>query len=983
MIILYIILAIILTPIVLYYIASVFVGGLFMKSSLSGEVSRLTMEIEQYLQSAQGYLSEIIEKNRGEIERVKEEERKQLLSLRSKAESAYENWRQSAIVWRQWWEDRWEGMRFADHRWSEWQPSSDAPTRIRLGTLSLRYEIESIGLRIEMEPLPAMLAFRGAPGLLIEAPTSQRNAALLGIQSILFRFLATIPPGKLRFLFIDPIGLGANVASLMNLREFDESEEDSLVTSRAWVEEEHIQRQLGRIKDHISTVIQERLRDQYPDIEEYNRNAGEIAEPYRIVVVFDFPAGFNERAAQALLSIAETGPRCGVFPIVLMNPERKLPYGFELSKLKKAMTMVKWVEAEGRWVWEEVPWTALKFDRPPEPDLAQRLIQEWGQKSIEARKVEVPFARLLTMPGVNLEPERWWKGSTRSELAIPLGPVSPRKPQMLLLGKGTFNHALIVGRTGSGKSNLMHVIITGAALKYPPEELELYLIDLKTVEFIIYRELPHARAVAVDSDREFALSVLVGLDNEMKSRMERFKMVDANDLAEYRDKSGSALPRVLLLIDEFQVLFELDDEIAAEARRLLDRLVRQGRAFGIHVMLGSQSLAGTALPRSTLDQMAVRIALQCSEADSRLVLAEDNPAARRLSRPGQAIYNSANGMVEGNQEFQVALFDDAARDEFLKQIQALTQNHGITRRPLVFEGNAPARLDLCLPLRQRLQNQKSFPKIPEAWIGEPVTMGDPVTVRFPRVSGRHLAVITREEKDGVGVLLATIVGLAASYPADRACFYIGDFTTADAEWADFPEEVARALPHRVEVMGRRDLLKTLEELYRRVRHFVETGETPPDDVYLVILGLQRVRDLRMRGDMGFGPSWDLEEQGPSPVKQLEEILREGPEAGVHVLIWCDTIANLQRALDHRFIEEIGIRVAGAMRDQDSMTWLDTPAAARLDKPYRMLFHDEDLPGVVIKFRPYGIEEVRDRKGELLWRFPDWIREVGKMLRAMA
>src|SRR3989442_14375731 len=106
------------------------------------------------------------------------------------------------------------------------------------------------------------------------------------------------------------------------------------------------------------------------------------------------------------------------------------------------------------------------------------------------------------------------------------------------------------------------------------------------------------------------------------------------------------MPRIMLIVDEFQEFFTEDDKIAQEAALLLDRLVRQGRAFGLHVLLGSQTLGGAyTLARSTIDQMAVRIALQCSETDANLILSKDNSAARLLSRPGEAIYNDANGLV--------------------------------------------------------------------------------------------------------------------------------------------------------------------------------------------------------------------------------------------------------------------------------------------------------------------------------------------------
>src|SRR5262249_45258648 len=190
------------------------------------------------------------------------------------------------------------------------------------------------------------------------------------------------------------------------------------------------------------------------------------------------------------------------------------------------------------------------------------------------------------------------------------------------------------------------------ALLYRPDELELYLVDFKKgVEFKTYatHQLPHARVIAVESEREFGLSVLQRLDAELKQRGDTFRRAGVPNVKEYREKTNKPCPRILLLVDEFQEFFVEDDRIAQEAALLLDRLVRQGRAFGLHLLLGSQTLGGAyTLARSTIDQMAVRIALQCSEADAHLILSKDNAAARLLGRPGEAIYNDANGLVEGN-----------------------------------------------------------------------------------------------------------------------------------------------------------------------------------------------------------------------------------------------------------------------------------------------------------------------------------------------
>src|SRR5438045_6306843 len=111
-------------------------------------------------------------------------------------------------------------------------------------------------------------------------------------------------------------------------------------------------------------------------------------------------------------------------------------------------------------------------------------------------------------------------------------------------------------------------------------------------------------------------------------------------------------------------------------------------------MLFSQTLGGAfTLARSTIDQMAVRIALHCSEADAHLILSEDNTAARLLSRPGEAIYNDANGLFEGNHPFQIVWLSDSDREEYLRRIAELAIGRRVvTPPPIVFEGNAAADL---------------------------------------------------------------------------------------------------------------------------------------------------------------------------------------------------------------------------------------------------------------------------------------------------
>jgi S-DNA-T family DNA segregation ATPase FtsK/SpoIIIE len=240
--------------------------------------------------------------------------------------------------------------------------------------------------------------------------------------------------------------------------------------------------------------------------------------------------------------------------------------------------------------------THALLDPAPSDAIAAELAHQIGQASIDSNRVQVPFSVVA--------PKEMWSESTTNELRIAVGRTGATKLQYLAIGKGTRQHALLAGKTGSGKSTLLHIIITNLALTCSPDEVEFYLIDFKKgVEFKCYADakLPHAKVIAIESDREFALSVLQRIDEELKRRGEMFASSARRIWPATRKPAARSRCRAPALIDEFQEFFVEDDSVAQGAALLLDRIVRQGRAFGIHVFLGSQTLGGAyTLARTTL-----------------------------------------------------------------------------------------------------------------------------------------------------------------------------------------------------------------------------------------------------------------------------------------------------------------------------------------------------------------------------------------------
>ena len=576
-------------------------------------------------------------------------------------------------------------------------------------------------------------------------------------------------------------------------------------------------------------------------------------------------------------------------------------------------------------------------------DQATKVIQAVGAAAIDASRVEVPFA------AVQPEANELWSRSCSEELVIPLGRSGAKNLQELRLGRGTNQHALIAGRTGSGKSTLLHVLVTNAALWYPPEELSLYLVDFKKgVEFKTYasRDLPHAKAVAVESDREFGLSVLERIDEELVERGEIFRRLGVQNLPGYRSLPDQpAMPRILLVIDEFQELFVEDDKLAQDASLLLDRIVRQGRAFGVHAIMGSQTLGGAyALARSTMGQMQIRVALQCSESDSYLILGEENGAARLLGRPGEAIYNDAGGDVAANSPFQIVWLGDEERDTTLVKVREHAGPNFNRPEPMVvFEGSAPVRIEDAADMLN------ATPELgPHIWLGEPVAIRGPVGLPLKRQGGANLLLVGQQPEPATGLIAATIESLARTLPESNSeRVVVVDGTPVEDALAGRLASIAEQ--HRgMTVKSWREADEAVASFHTELKDRLANGKEDDPTRVLILHGLQRFRGLRTVEDFSFSAS----EGPPAPDKQFEELLRDGPTVGLHVITWCDSVTNLNRTIARGTLRDFELKVLLQMSAADSSLLVDAPAAAQLGGARALLSIEET--NQLEKFRPYRL-----------------------------
>ncbi|MBL8850114.1 MAG: hypothetical protein JNG89_10535, partial [Planctomycetaceae bacterium] len=376
-----------------------------------------------------------------------------------------------------------------------------------------------------------------------------------------------------------------------------------------------------------------------------------------------------------------------------------------------------------------------------------------------------------------------------------------------------------------------------------------------------------------------------------------------------------------------------------------------------------------SLARSTMGQVAVRVALQCSEADAHLILSEENTAARLLTRPGEAIYNDANGLVEGNHPFQIAWLPDEQRETWLRRLQSLAAAQGRRDPPaIVFEGNIPSDPARNLPLVQLLQQPAGdvAHEAPKVWLGEAVEIKPPTALSFERRNGANLLLVGQDSDGALGIMTTAALTLTAQTggqqsPADGSAesseyppIVVLDGSAPGSPEAAAWQSLSRRYAAAIGVVGPRDT----ETALRRVSDELQRRLAEPDGVheprFLFVHHLSRFRELR-KGDDDFGMSFGGGDAKPAdPSKQFAEILASGPVVGMHTVIWCDSANTVERWFSRNSLRELENRVVFQMNSSDSSNLVDSPAAAKLGVHRALLYREET--GVSEKFRPYHVPD---------------------------
>ncbi|MFP6147258.1 FtsK/SpoIIIE domain-containing protein [Helicobacter pylori] len=459
------------------------------------------------------------------------------------------------------------------------------------------------------------------------------------LREMLMRLLSSAPLVQLEVILVDALSLGG----IFNLaRRLLDKDNDFIYQKRILTESKEIEEALKHLYEYLKVNLQEKLAG-FRDFAHYNEDA---TDPLPLKALFlSGVDALSQNALYYLEKIMRFGSKNGVLSFVNLESEKNNQSAEDLKKHAESFKDTTSFERFKYLNVEVINDQGIKSQHMQ--DFADKIKAYYEKNKVVKRELK------------DLQKEQdFWTKSSQSKVSVPVGWDINHKEVCFEIGEAQ-NHTLICGRSGSGKSNFLHVLIQNLAFYYAPDEVQLFLLDYKEgVEFNAYTDpiLEHARLVSVASSVGFGMSFLSWLCDEIKKRAELFKQFKVKDLSDYR--KHEKMPRLIVVIDEFQVLFSDNSTKGKESvERSLNTLLKKGRSYGVHLILATQTMRGGEIDSSIKAQIANRIALPMDADDSAKIL--DDDVACELVRP-EGIFNN-NG---GHQKYHTKMSIPKAPDDF-------------------------------------------------------------------------------------------------------------------------------------------------------------------------------------------------------------------------------------------------------------------------------------------------------------------------------
>lgn len=606
-----------------------------------------------------------------------------------------------------------------DEKWDDYTIQKEESNPFLLGAIELPLNLPSTIREVVKQIMPysydgnssitiPLLFSPLIPFILqIEYSENKKSNHIQGLQDFLLKLFKNLSSHSFHITYIDPISRGTDLGDLLRLSEVNSFNLCEICAAKEDILKQ--MRYLEKFVDETSISLAS-----HKDINEYNSYQKKQI-PRHFVVINSFPASFDNATTEILKTLLNNASKCGISFIFLTKEKCNLfnPDIIINSKISKVSFMNKQYD--------------FKFD-----DIisnSEEYITSIIKVYEDGIKVDNGFGSFF-----DLDKEFQFSDSTHS-IKIPFAVDSNNEIVSLSIAGPQTAHALLSGRSGSGKSTTLHMIISSLIMNYHPDDVELWLVDYKKVEFAEYidKNIPHIKFIGLERNSEFTFSLLKKLDSEFKNRMEIFANpdVDVNSITEYKQKFGThSMPRIVIIIDEFHNLTQniLKESVYVE---IFENMISEYRSLGLTCIFSDQAITDglKGLTDKGKKQLSVRLAMENDPSEIKETLAMDNSTYSDLIKEkssvmlaGDIIFKQIiNGAVLID-KYKSINIDREQRNILSQKIKKQLQGHYKLKEVLIVDGKDQKYYDEQVIMKYENDFNVDKNKTIPIYIGTPVSL---------------------------------------------------------------------------------------------------------------------------------------------------------------------------------------------------------------------------------------------------------------------
>lgn len=286
-------------------------------------------------------------------------------------------------------------------------------------------------------------------------------------------------------------------------------------------------------------------------------------------------------------------------------------------------------------------------------------------------------------------------------------------------------------------------------------------------------------------------------------------------------------------------------------------------------------------------------------------------------------------------------------------------------------GAVAARMEDCVPLRGFLVGASADARISSGevpvWLGEEDGSNVPFGMKLQRSRGQNLLVVGQDRDLADSILAASVLSLCAGSTAAgkprSSCMVLLHDQQDQTSFGKFSASFSRELVPGLTLRGVNDAETLVTVLLKEMasREASKDASDSPEIVFAVRdIGQYPClrREDENSGSIGFGSP-----KSSTPMLKFSDLIRRGPQVGIHVLLWADTLNIAMQSLSHSLLREFDSRIALCMNADDSNSLIGNSDAASLS-PGRAIFY-VDPAGTIERFRPFE------------WPSDEWLAAASK------